>query len=53
MFYMHRKSSYFSSKFFKECLHYIEIHLIDLKLLRLVFRGLSHILDWFKRSKDQ
>ena len=37
MFYMLRKSSYFSSKFFKECLHYIKIHLIDLKILKAFF----------------
>ena len=39
---MHRKSSYLCSKFFKECLVCIKIHLIDLKLFRLFFRFNSH-----------
>ena len=39
---MHRKSSYLCSKFFKECLVCMKIHLIDLKLFRLFFRFNSH-----------
>ena len=48
MFYVSWKSSYFSSKFFKECLLFTKIHLIDLKLSRLFSRGLIDILYWFK-----
>ena len=37
MFYMHRKSSYFSSKFFKECFLYITLKFILLTLNFLDF----------------
>ena len=39
----------FLPNFLKNVSHYIKIHLIDLKLFRLFFRGLIQILDWFKR----
>ena len=43
MFYMHWKSSYFFSKFYKECLLCIKIYLIDLKPSRFNSRFNSHL----------